>query len=171
MLPEVNIGWGPMRTLAIASVILSLAAMSGCDRSAHKLALADRKMCAAQAEHVFASSGWSLTGAVTRIRGMESSGTYMSHYNARMRKCFMELFSRTVDMSKKEYTLSTIVSDAFEGTAYATYTEVWSGEPAHVRVDECILTVPNSPPKQCTAGTEWNLLVQPLIETGTVAQQ
>jgi hypothetical protein len=160
-----------MKPVLVAGVILCIAAMSGCDRSAVKLALADRKMCAAQAEHVFASSGWSLTGAVTRMRGTESSGTFMSHYNARMRKCFMELFSRTFDTSKKEYTLSTIVTDVFEGTAYATYTEVWSGQPAHVRVDECILTVPNSPPKQCRAGAEWNLLVQPLIETGAVAQR
>src|SRR5262249_49722180 len=155
-----------MKPVPIACAMLCIAATGGCDRSAEKLALADRKMCAAQAEHVFASGGWSLTGAVIRMHGTETSGTYTSHYNARMRKCFLALFSRTFDTSKKEYTLSAIVTDAFEGTAYATYTEVWSGQPAQVRVDECLLTVPNSPPKQCKAGAEWNLLVQPLIETG-----
>ncbi len=156
-----------MKPAAVICIALCIVTMSGCGRDDEKLALADRKMCAAEAEHVFLSSGFRLAGGVMRVGGLESSGTFTSHYNARLRKCFIELFSRTFNRATREFTSSTVVSDAFEGTAYATYTEIWSGELVGPRVAECSLSLPNSRPTRCGTKAEWNALARPYVETAT----
>lgn len=148
----------------VTAVVVAACMLGSCGEKHDNLKLADQKVCAAQAEHVFVTNGWSLTGAVIRTGNVESSGAYASYYNDRERKCFMELFSHVVDTARLSATNSAVLTDAFEGTPYATYTESWSG--SRMRLDECSLTLPNSPPLRCASRSEWNALVQPYIEIG-----
>jgi len=156
------------RSLKVSVAIATAAILGGCGQKSDSLALADQKVCAAQAEHVFMSAGWRFAGTVIRVGNVESSGAYASYYNDRERKCFMELASRFFDASTQALTNSAVLSDAFEGTPYATYTESWSGSRMHV--DQCNLTLPNSPPLRCASRSEWNALVQPYIELGAVTR-
>ena len=165
---QVQRGHDRSRFLSVTAVLLAVSIVGGCDQKDDSLKAADRKICASQAEHVFISSGLRLAGIVTRVGNVKSSGSYSSHYNDRVRKCFMELFSQVVDASTQVSTNSTVLSDAFEGTPYGTYTESRSGN--RMRVDECSLTLPNSPPLRCASRSEWNALVQPYIETATLAR-
>ena len=153
-----------MATAAFLAVVV----LGGCGQKGDSLKLADQKVCAAQAEHVFLSVGWGLAGTIVRVGNVESSGAYASHYNDRERKCFMELASHFFDTSSRVLTNSTVLSDAFEGTPYATYTESWSGNRMHV--DQCNLTLPNSTPLRCASRSDWNALVQPYIEIGALAR-
>lgn len=159
---------GRSRSAKFAAALAVAVVLAGCGPKSDSLKLADQKMCAAQSEHMFLSGGGSLTGAVTRIGKIESSGAYASHYNDRVRKCFMELVSHVVDTSNQISTNSAVLSDAFEGTPYATYAESWSG--SRMQVDMCNLTLPNSPPLRCASRSEWNALVQPYIEIGAMAR-
>lgn len=152
----------------IAAAVALAVVLSSCGQKNDSLKLADQKVCAAQAEHVFMSDGWKLAGTVIKVGNVASSGAYASHYNGRERKCFMELASHFLDTSTLVLTNSAVLSDAFEGTPYATYTESWSGSRMHV--DQCNLTLPNSPPLHCASRLEWNALVQPYIEIAAMAR-
>jgi hypothetical protein len=156
------------RSVGVAAVLVALVMLGGCGQKGVSLKLADQKICAAQAEHIFMSDGWRLAGSVTRVGSRELAGSYTSHYNDRARKCFMELFAHFFDTSTQVLTNSAVLSDAFEGTPYATYTESLSGNQVHI--DECNLTLPNSPPLRCGSRAEWNALVQPYIEARAIAR-
>src|SRR5215469_17568821 len=99
------------RAAMVAAALASVLVVAGCGQKTANLKVADQKICAAQAEHVFVTNGWSLTGAVTRIGNVESAGAFTSHYNVRERKCFMELLSHAVDTASLMSTNSAVLSD------------------------------------------------------------
>jgi hypothetical protein len=118
-----------------------------------------QRMCAAQAEHVFRSGGWSLAGAA--VNGI--IGAYSNHYNTRLGRCFM-----VMSTTSPHNAFSTLVlTDAFEGTTYGSFYSSWSANGGTV-VAECDLTIPNSEAKQCSSREQWLRLISPFIETGTL---
>ena len=124
-----------------------------------------RERCAKEAKRVFTAAGWPLDGSVVN----NSVGHYASHFNERLGRCLVLVASTTNDPRDKETRKHYWVGDAFKRATYAEYFETaLHGFPTSVL--QCTLTMPEENRVFCHSAKEWNRLVKPYIETGTLTQ-
>jgi hypothetical protein len=112
--------------------------------------------CAKQAEEVFKSGGWS----------RKSFADYISHFNVKLGRCFVEISDTTAD--KATASSSRSLSDAFEGKEYGSY--VWVNVLSQhkkyweVAPTECKVTMPSGEEKTCQSIEEFDTLAKAYME-------
>jgi hypothetical protein len=117
-----------------------------------------QEKCAVQSRTEFKTEGWD----------KEQGTSYLNHYDPTLKKCFLEIeqtsvekFARTAKGHPVPFT-SLMVSDAFEGRSYASYSwrnpegkKYWDVAPA-----VCTVTFPASGEQQtCQSKEEFDALV------------
>lgn len=137
--------------------------------SREKLDMEFGRTCAAQAEHVFTSEGFSLEGHPVVNGTLSTMANYTNHYNKRLGKCFMLLTTTSFDPTNHSIAQVFNVTDAFEGATYAEYSDDQIGTSQAPHLFKCNQKLPNQPQVQCRALDEWKKLIEPLMETGNTS--
>jgi hypothetical protein len=166
-------GREPVRIAVIvfrAVLIIGLAVIGGIFYFDHEFSRPEfitalQERCAKQAKRVFIAEGWPLDGSVVNY----SVAHYTSHFNARLGRCLMLVAYTTNDPRDKETRKHYTVGDAFEQAIYAEYFET-ALPGLSTAVLQCGLTMPKEKPVRCHSAKEWNRLVKPYIQTGTLTQ-
>jgi hypothetical protein len=147
-------------TIAIAGGVLYL----NYERSRPEFRAALHERCTKRAERDLTAVGWRLDGGLTNGKSVK----YKTHYNDRLDECFLLTAVTTVDTEtdgiRKEYELGNLSEQA----SYAEYFE--SRTPDLAPFIQCKLDVPNEKPVFCHSAKEWDRLVKPYIEPGTLTE-
>lgn len=119
-----------------------------------------QKICADQAQKLFASLGWEKNGEpVGSLRG-----AYTNHYNPQMNKCFVQL---DITVISSRWAENDSVTDAFDGHEYAHYaaTDAFTEDDnKNMIVMRCDLTLSGEPVRLCNSKEEWQKLILPLMQ-------
>jgi hypothetical protein len=85
---------------------------------------------------------------------------FQDHYDARLRRCFVEIDS-TISYGSNATIHAKTVADAFEGRSYAEFAERLDGY--QVRPPEQCYVIENGQKKKCGSLSEFDLLTRPYM--------
>ena len=113
-----------------------------------------QEKCAKQAREEFKLYGWD----------KKEMAYVLNHYNSKLNKCFMQI--EDTEFKQGTGTTNKIVSDAFEGKTYASYTWISQNDKQYWEVPprDCKVTLPSGEEKICHSSEEFDALVKQYME-------